>query len=32
MVTVFEVEPPMAITTGTAAPFDELAGTSALTW
>jgi hypothetical protein len=32
MVTVFEVAPPMAIMTGTAAPFEEAAGTSASTW
>jgi hypothetical protein len=32
MVTVFEVAPPMAITTGTAAPFGDAAGTSASTW
>jgi hypothetical protein len=32
MVTVFEVAPPMAITTGIAAPFDDPAGTIASTW
>ena len=32
IVTVFEVAPPMAITMGTAAPFEDAAGTSASTW
>jgi len=32
MVTVFEMAPPMAITTGIAAPIDDAAGTSASTW
>jgi hypothetical protein len=32
MVTVLEMAPPMAITTGMAAPFEDAAGTSASTW
>jgi hypothetical protein len=32
IVTVFDVAPPMAITTGTAAPFNDPAGTRAFTW
>jgi hypothetical protein len=32
MVTVLDVAPPMPITTGIEAPFDDAAGTNAFTW